>query len=72
MDHAARARRVRSRCITSDCGGERDRSEDERVDSQPSHQKSIHSPTTQVLLFDALGLVAPKRKNGFWLLFTTL
>ena len=63
---------VRRSCITSDCGCERDRSDDERVDCQLSHQKSIHSPTTTVLLFDALGLVDPARKNGFWLLLTTL
>jgi hypothetical protein len=63
---------VRRPCVASHCSCKRDRRDEQRVDGKFSHQKSIHSPTTQVLLSAALGLVDPARKYGFWLLLSTL
>ena len=60
-------------------GRERDRRNCERVGRELFHQKSIHSPNIQVLLFPALilgkpgelGKVALLRLKGLWLLATT-
>src|ERR1700677_889465 len=62
--------------ITNAYDRERDRRNCERVGRELFHQKSIHSPNTQVLLSDALilgkpgelGKLAWLRLKGLWLL----